>query len=308
MITKEEMQNARLSYTVAFKRFTTQFDKNSNTIFCFYEGEDGKYYDEKIRRYSDDFYTIVAENKTQVLDTFRLISNKKEYCSSRKMFFIDRDFDDNTDYINEDIFITDGYSIENYYVNDSTLEKILQSEFSINKEDNDFKTCFDIFHDDYNEFNKLIVEFNALAKIRRQKKINVCLSNYKTKDLIKYDSKIEKSNKYDDKINPFKEKLLLEEGELERTVSDLLYKENCGFYFRGKNQLYFFKRYLKKIIKLNDDESLEIKHARVYLNLTNNVLSELSQYAYVSENLKEFLSRHFRWTDLYYNEKFVLSY
>lgn len=294
MITKEEMQNARLSYTVAFKRFTTQFDKNSNTIFCFYEGEDGKYYDEKIRRYSDDFYTIVAENKTQVLDTFRLISNKKEYCSSRKMFFIDRDFDDNTDYINEDIFITDGYSIENYYVNDSTLEKILQSEFSINKEDNDFKTCFDIFHDDYNEFNKLIVEFNALAKIRRQKKINVCLSNYKTKDLIKYDSKIEKSNKYDDKINPFKEKLLLEEGELERTVSDLLYKENCGFYFRGKNQLYFFKRYLKKIIKLNDDESLEIKHARVYLNLTNNVLSELSQYAYVSENLKEFLSRHFR--------------
>ena len=294
MITKEEMQNARLSYTVAFKRFTTQFDKNSNTIFCFYEGEDGKYYDEKIRRYSDDFYTIVAEKKTQVLDTFRLISNKKEYCSSRKMFFIDRDFDDNTDYINEDIFITDGYSIENYYVNDSTLEKILQSEFSINKEDNDFKTCFDIFHDDYNEFNKLIVEFNALAKIRRQKKINVCLSNYKTKDLIKYDSKIEKSNKYDDKINPFKEKLLLEEGELERTVSDLLYKENCGFYFRGKNQLYFFKRYLKKIIKLNDDESLEIKHARVYLNLTNNVLSELSQYAYVSENLKEFLSRHFR--------------
>ncbi len=170
MITKEGMQNARLSYTVAFKRFTTQFDKNSNTIFCFYEGEDGKYYDEKIRRYSDDFYTIVAENKTQVLDTFRLISNKKEYCSSRKMFFIDRDFDDNTDYINEDIFITDGYSIENYYVNDSTLEKILQSEFSINKEDNDFKTCFDIFHDDYNEFNKLIVEFNALAKIRRQKK------------------------------------------------------------------------------------------------------------------------------------------
>ena len=54
MITKEGMQNARLSYTVAFKRFTTQFDKNSNTIFCFYEGEDGKYYDEKIRRYSDD--------------------------------------------------------------------------------------------------------------------------------------------------------------------------------------------------------------------------------------------------------------
>ncbi len=47
MITKEGMQNARLSYTVAFKRFTTQFDKNSNTIFCFYEGEDGKYYDEK---------------------------------------------------------------------------------------------------------------------------------------------------------------------------------------------------------------------------------------------------------------------
>ena len=43
MITKEGMQNARLSYTVAFKRFTTQFDKNSNTIFCFYEGEDGKY-------------------------------------------------------------------------------------------------------------------------------------------------------------------------------------------------------------------------------------------------------------------------
>lgn len=74
----------------------------------------------------------------------------------------------------------------------------------------------------------------------------------------------------------------------------MLCKENCGFYFRGKNQLYFFKRYLKKIIKLNDDDSLEIKHARVYLNLTNNVLSELSQYAYVSENLKEFLSRHFR--------------
>lgn len=181
-----------------------------------------------------------------------------------------------------------GFPEDNYFNNINDLIN------KINNEDNDFKTCFDIFHDDYNEFNKLIVEFNALAKIRRQKKINVCLSNYKTKDLIKYDSKIEKSNKYDDKINPFKEKLLLEEGELERTVSDLLCKENCGFYFRGKNQLYFFKRYLKKIIKLNDDDSLEIKHARVYLNLTNNVLSELSQYAYVSENLKEFLSRHFR--------------
>ena len=64
------------------------------------------------------------------------------YYNAPCLFFVDSDFDCNSDIIDfKDIYITPCYSIENLYLSDTTFERVLAAEFGLSDTTDEFK-CY----------------------------------------------------------------------------------------------------------------------------------------------------------------------
>lgn len=292
----EEMRIAREGYTAAFKNFTENHRKFDTHIFCFYEGEDGKYYNQKIRLIvGDDIIPIICKDKRNTLKTLALIKSHSEYNTAKKMFFVDCDMDECI--YDDDLFVTPCYSVENLYANRKALEDILISEFSLNKTEDDLKRCLEKFDELFEQFNNIMIEFNALVLIRMQKKKNngeVCLNDIKTSHLVSIElTGISKGSRYDEKITTLKDQLMETENELELAVHELHRKGNFSTLFRGKNQLDFFITIINKFKEqYNNRRFFSEKRDSVKINISCNRLSELSQYAIFPSCLQEFIAAH----------------
>lgn len=293
-----EMRESRDSPNAAFITFCESYSKYPKHVFCFFEGEDAKYYNSRINAVvGKEIIPIKVGNKSGTLKAWRKISKDLTYDSINKMFFVDRDMDDLPEDLDTNLYVTPCYSIENLYVTGTVFEKILQSEFSISKIDEDYQNCMDKFRELYDQFCDLMVEFNALVLIRKNKGLGenrVCLSNINTKKMINITlSGITKGNKYDVIINDLKCRLQATDEELEEAIEKIRLQGDYSNAFRGKNQLDFFVALLTLLRNAHKDKVFfkETKTS-VSINLTNNRLSELSQYAITPDCLIKFLQYH----------------
>ena len=101
---------------VAFQEFTLSTRKHAEHLFCFFEGKDNPYYVPRIKRFTDNYFPIKCGGRENVLEVYRLITNRVEYNHYKKAFFIDRDFNPTLPIQNPPIFETPCYAIENLYV------------------------------------------------------------------------------------------------------------------------------------------------------------------------------------------------
>lgn len=251
-----EMRLGREESSTAFMEFTSKRKYHSNYAFCFYEGEDGKYYDHRIRSIiGKDFIHIKAGNKNKVLKVLKLIKDKPEYQSVNTMFFVDRDMGfDMKEYKEKDVYVTPCYSIENLYVNEDSFGMILETEFGLNIDDADYITYKQKFVEMYHDFCELMLEFNALVLLRKEKELDcekVIIQNIKTTDLVTIDvySGISKSSKYNDTIEELKEKLDVKDEEITSAKIRLLEHGEKSNIFRGKNQFDFMTKYIEQLYK-----------------------------------------------------------
>ena len=294
----EEMRLGRESANTAFIKFTNSSEYFSTNVFCFYEGEDGKYYNQKIKTIlGNNIIAITVGNKNEVLKIWRKIKNDSSYEKVSKCFFVDRDMDEYPKDIDNDLFITPCYSIENLYTTKSALENILQSEFSCEKYDEDYSKCLSKFTELQDQFNEIMIEFNALVLLRNKKALGngkVSLSGIKTTNLVTVDIvKVSKHSKYEQSIAGLKSKLGASDEEILKCVSELKNRGEYNYLFRGKNQLDFFASFIKMMKRLHNNKEFFGKYRNcVSIDITNNRLSELSQYAEFPVSLKCFLNRH----------------
>lgn len=294
----EQMRKERGMHQAVYMQFVNSKKYFKTYAFCFYEGEDGKYYNSRIRqKFGDKFLTYTVGNKKEVLKLFKRITSTNLYDDVCTMFFVDRDYDLSLSGTSEKLFETPCYSIENFYVQRECLKKILQSEFGLNEIDNDFQKCLADFEQRERDFNNEILEFNSLVYLRRKKSdsnSNCAFGSIKTSHMLKVSvDKVERATKYDETINDIKEKLQFEEKEIEKAKEELKEKGHFSVNFRGKNQLDFFVEFIRGLKKLNEDgEYFEIKHNNIHINVTSNRLSELSQYAVMPTVLEEFLEKN----------------
>ncbi len=294
----EEMRASRESSNVAFIKFVDNYSRFSTSVFCFYEGEDGKYYNQKIKTIlGDNVITIKVGNKESVLKTWRKIKSDSHYDEVNKCFFVDRDMDNPPPDRNDDLYITPCYSIENLYVTQNAFSNILQSEFSCDQYDSDYKKCIDKFIDLYGQFNNHMIEFNALVLLRNKK----CLGNEKiplnginTSKLVSVTiDGVLRKNTYCDIINNLKTQLNVNEEELNQAINQIKTHGDYGNVFRGKNQIFFLASLIKLLKELHREKTFfDNKHTSVTISITDNILSELSQYAEFPECLKLFLKKH----------------
>lgn len=119
------------SDSVLFMEYVNFVPKDSETILCFFEGYDSKYYEIRIRGIHNG-KTIISKpcgSKIKLINLFNEINkNAVRKRGIIEYFFVDRDFDDNRD-LNDEIYVTNVYSIENYYISDSAMKRILINEF-----------------------------------------------------------------------------------------------------------------------------------------------------------------------------------
>lgn len=164
-LTLEQMREYRSVSEAVFIKFTEAREYFGTHAFCFYEGEDGKYYDPRVSKYwGEDFIPIVAGNKKEVLKAMRKIKADPLYADVCTMFFIDRDYDKSLADTNDDLFETPCYSIENLYAQEIVFRRILQSEFGLSNIDMDHQKCLSDYRLRLAEFNRIIAKFNAVVK------------------------------------------------------------------------------------------------------------------------------------------------
>lgn len=295
----EQMRKSCGTYEAVFIQFVNNRKYYNSYAFCFYEGEDGKYYDPRIRqKFSDKFMTFIVGNKKEVIKLLKKINSEDLYKDVCTMFFVDRDYDKSLLGQQENIFETPCYSIENLYAQEECLKKILQSEFGLNMVDEDFQKCLQDFRFRADEFKECILEFNALAYLRRERSdsnSNCAFGSVKTSHIVKVEvAKVERASRYVDTIQDIKEKLQFSEEDIEKAKNILNEQGNFSMNFRGKNQLDFFVSFIKGLKELNNVGGyFSEKYNNVHINITSNRLSELSQYAITPSCLEKFLDVHF---------------
>lgn len=157
----ELMKEEGESGIVAYAEFIANYKDDERILHCFFEGKDDfKYYHIRIKSHAPNYFVenYVCEGKENVITVCELIKGKPEYARAKTGFFIDTDFD--PPIANADIYETTVYSFENFYVNNSTIDELLRTEFHIQDRD-DRKKCVQLYEQLLNEFNSAILPLNA---------------------------------------------------------------------------------------------------------------------------------------------------
>ncbi|WP_368188767.1 DUF4435 domain-containing protein [Aeromonas sp. R7-3] len=298
-----ELKNARDNLSVKFIEFTRIMSKKRHAIF--FEGEDEKYYSVRINNIRPDitWSGINTGGKSNVIEMRRRIRTHNTYANAPCMFFVDADFDDNSDLLTlGDIYVTPCYSVENLYISSHAYVRILSAEFGINDtmESSDcFKQSITTFEKIKFDYINAITPFNLLIRELRIKekcgelngRLNI--NNVKFEDLVKVElDGVEKIYNEQDPKSIFPE---LQENisvELERSKEH--FSTLAGdIWFRGKQNLEFFRVFLEKIKTERCKKTPRLifkEKGNVKLQVTKgNCISELSHYADTPPCLIEYL-------------------
>jgi len=128
----DSMRAGRATARVALISYATIRGKNPDRLICVFEGyDDLPYYETIFNRVLGraSFASLIAKGKDQVLELREIL--KKQHSQDDKIrFFVDRDFDHLKGYsAGKDIYVTEGYSIENHLVSRDILISLMGSEF-----------------------------------------------------------------------------------------------------------------------------------------------------------------------------------
>lgn len=301
------MRTGRTSSTTAFMIFVQANKYHATHAFCFYEGEDGAYYDPRIEEYLDDenrFITVVAGNKKNVLKVMEMISADGTYDFVRKMFFVDHDFD-NPQTSHRDLFETPGYSVENFYVGEDAFCRILRTAFYINESDPDFQPCLNLYRETFRQFHEVILPFNARVKYQHQyaaENKGCCFGQVRDTSHIAHITikEVKKSTKCDERLNTLDRALRPDVQILAKIEQDLRENPTPHNTYRGKNELYCLIKLLEEMRKeYNAPEASQCgfhfstkQERNVKFTANEYPLGTLSCFASTPQSLIDFIVAH----------------
>lgn len=277
--------------------------------FAFYEGEDRKFYNDRIKRYlSPDFNTYHCGSRDNVLDLYKKIN---KYSKKRELYFIDKDYNLKRN-DNPDIYETERYSIENYYTDTHVLKEILKNEMGMNISSEDYEWVIKRYEELHADFVVKIKDFNILAaacfhsgvaielnKLNLKKNICISIDRIETKIDFSFDSLIEYYQaKLEEEINRGKKnaqsnfdafsKNKIKIVEFHEKYGESI-SEKIENFTRGKNDLWFLGKFIELLKQLNKEGQFSKKYQSFYLDISKNQLSSLGGYVETPEQLINYL-------------------
>lgn len=303
----EMMREESESEHVAYTEFILSYRQGVERLYCFYEGlEDKRYYGVRIRHVTQNEYkNFTCGGKDKVYKAYELIKGKEEYRNVKSLFFIDKDFSLQT--ITNELYCLPCYSVENLYSNIDVLKIILNDEFELDENHQDFSIATNLFERIQNEFHAQTIFFNAWL---------ACQSDIRESTGIKTHLKIDKVVKryFESIVNPdlvsisnfndlndlqileglFPDAPKVAEEDLDAKILEFQNEPKWRI-FRGKFELKMFISFLSRLKDEIGKRNSTIFSERHKCNLRFEVataISALSQYALEPECLIEFLRKH----------------
>ncbi len=297
----DDLRKAQSDYSVAWLKFIQSYPKYPQALFCFFEGDDMKYYgiriDLKVKPL--DKYYLTCHGKQGVLRIADLIAKKytKAWCA----FFIDSDFDDPSEFANIPyLYVTPCYSVENLYVTKNCFCNILRSELKIDNDDgSDTDRCIatEMYTKTMDQLLNAMKLLNGWLFIQHKKAKEVgskCLdiNNLVICDLISCNlSGITTQYDYATIMNKCPNSHSVSDAELNEAIEYLTSSERI-FKYRGKWLLQIFAIFIRLLVQ-DANKSKPVFFTRKYkssLSISGNILSDLSQYADTPDCLIEYFN------------------
>ncbi|WP_372402338.1 DUF4435 domain-containing protein [Bacillus spizizenii] len=332
-ITKEFMRESLKEASVVWMDFSMKYAPfhNKNHIHCFFEGEDRKYYLDRIERYTsystENILSYDCKGKPNLLKIWKKISSKSKYNKVVKAFFVDKDYGLNTYEKDETVYETPYHSLENFYVNIETLERLLIKEFGLNSIDSDLKKVLNDFIERHKSFQEIIAPINAFIISFQELDSPIMIKKFKIEDFVEI--RIDQINKLKentfDSLKEYYLAKLNKDVRMRRKHSeDNLYKfnqiidkveeryfenlskvySNKDTLIHGKFELHFLKKIIDNLKSYNSNgQYFTRKRGNVNIDIqSSNILSNLSQYALTTKCLVAFLEKY-----NYVNEQEVMK-
>ncbi len=292
-----------LTPAAAYIKVLSEYKTDDNTIFCLVEGiEDISFYRQFIERYieNNEIKYIVCNGKKNVIDNYKDL-DWSFYDKKRILFFIDKDFDD---YIGEEIlndsniFITDFYSIENYLVDITILEKFIVDNCFITHEDV-IKIAKENFKKQHTEYVRQLKMISAWMMYCRKNKFEVNFNEIKISDLFKIDENgiLQKKtlSSYTSKFDYLCKKTSsnhFDLNEIKEYYKAIDSESQPQKFIRGKYELHFMFMYLKYISEhVIIEVANEVKtHNRNCLNKKDKVVKPKLTIQINEENIFQVLN------------------
>ncbi len=281
----DKLRASRDQAVIVFTEFTRLYKQYESALYCFFEGEDSKYYGIRIKnitRAEKDIY-LDCSGKDGVLGIYRMLSSRQHYVNARIAYFVDRDFDEsiyNKGIIK--IYETPCYSVENFYTSVEGFSEILKNEFNLTESDENFERCISLYTKRPEEFHNAVELLNAWIACHRDKSSKLNISNLSVFNFVYCDlNQAIARYTIDDLYERFPGIPVISQPELDAKKSQL--KANTQQKsFRGKFEIEFLFNFLQKLITEANEGNYPYftRKVKVVLSLTKrNIISDLSQYA-----------------------------
>jgi hypothetical protein len=171
------LRRERISPASILLAVLREYSRDRNAVLCFFEGRDALYYDVRIRSELSGFYLVYMNcgGKPNLRRVYLTITTNTSLLDACVIFFFDRDYDHELEGLDcERCFITEGYSIENYYVSPQAFDRILRSAFFMDQVYSEAdQQCLTIITTAYQrlqcDFHKELLLFNAWALAQRRR-------------------------------------------------------------------------------------------------------------------------------------------
>lgn len=299
----QKTREARNKSVVIYTKFCQCKELHKTALFCFYEGEDAKYYGNRVEQFTarsnDGVVSFNCGGKAGVLKVKEMLKAKEQYQDVKKAFFIDSDFFPQKDY-DTDVYQTEGYSVENYYTSISAFTRILHYAFGINCSSSDYGKCLNDYESRMKEFHNCVMVLNAWIKAQRKNELKSGKRDLELTDF--------KVAKYFDKmsIDSISVKTVIDKKFLEEYFADLNFVEetevekyveefksiNMQQFFRGKFELEFLKKIIEDLRTKNKKGDYFAEHYEcVKIDPNVDPLLILSQFADTPDSLIMFLKQ-----------------
>jgi hypothetical protein len=299
-----KLRRARESYPVKLREFVRIFAKSPHIGICFFEGEDVKYFGPRLELINPDFdwEAVNCGGKEILLQLFTFISVDGVYSKSKSVFFVDRDFDDPASLPRSStVYITPCYSVENLYVTEDVVKRILRSEFGLSEQDDEdgvFSTCVALFRARLIEFLDATELANCWCAFQRTVPSNnggivrVNFSGLNLNQMVRISlDGVVKNYAIDDLEAATGSCRRITEAELAVQPSRWS-RDDRNMHFRGKFQAIFmrvFICYLKEDASDQSPRYFRLRRTVPFSISDRNFLSDLSQYAETPNCLRDFI-------------------
>ncbi|WP_122267430.1 DUF4435 domain-containing protein [Pseudomonas syringae] len=290
----EKMRACRNTPQVALISYTTIRGKNPEKLICVFEGyEDLPYYETVFNRVGNatSFTSIIAKGKDQVL-ALRHALQSNHYQDNKVRFFVDHDFDGLKGHsLGDDIYVTEGYSIENHLVDSGILSSLLNSEFKCCPEDEvsvkGLNVLFDEFLSAFFEIMRPVNQAIFYARMHDVKLTNIedRIGEY---FLFTLDSITDKKSDYF--------KLIGWPADLGKDISSVEHafsKMDPHMQWRGKFIFELFIKFLHqlKCDRTSDNPKRFVKKAGVKFDPNGEIIRSLASLSTIPTSLSAFVAQ-----------------